>query len=256
MYQYATDFYIAPFFNLHTPTMRLLSCAPAAALMACMSFSSMAATIQGVVNPLPNDGAGYAAALTDIEAVVGNAALPNDAYIVCIDAFTSFPTFGTTQSYVLFDTVSPLVRHTAAGASATGLIHYVVDRYFDASMTHGDDSAFTGYQFNQALWEITADFDGTLGSLSSSTGSVYANVVGTLYPGIVEDLRTNFASITSYRSTQYDVAFLDAVDAGYQSMVMFSPLQQEVPEPATASLLLASGLAMAAVAARRRRNMR
>ena len=163
--------------------------------------------------------------------------MPSSAVVICIDGPAHWPDTDPIRHYVALDS---LVMEQGSGAEkAFGMMNYVVDHYYDNILT-GIWGDTPGYQFNMAMWELTGDFDGTLASLSTTSGGSYVAPTDpeyTLYTTIVGDLQTHFNDISAdYRSTKYNTWIMDDQTDGYQTMLMISPIS--VPEPSSLLLLL------------------
>lgn len=233
--------------------MKLHSLFCTATLAACLAAPAAAMPVVGTVTAKDTFN-GYMGVMTNIQVLSGSASLPDTAFIFCIDRFAYFPKAGSSHQYTLSDSFEQVMANPGAIDKATGLLHYVIDTYYEPFMT-GSFGTSSGYGFNQVMWELTSDFNGARNSLNTSTGSINdRNAKYAIYTTIVRDLKQNFASISSdYRSEQYDIHFLHDVDTDYQSLAMVTDKAlNEVPEPTSLALMLAGGFGFAVRATRRK----
>lgn len=221
----------------------------AASICLCAPASAAFAITGNLQNEF--EGQGYMAPLTDITVVSGTADVPSSATVICIDGSAHWAgNLGEPERHYVSEDTLP-VDHPLGAEKALGMMHYVVDHYFDSVLT-GDWGATPGYQFNLALWELTSDFNGDFSSLSTRAGGSYRDDSEPEYPlysTIVDDLRTHFADISnSYRSTNYNLWIMNDEEPGMQTVLMVSPVN--VPETSTVSILLG---AVGVIGLRRRR---
>ena len=203
-------------------------------LMSIGASTSFAAStaITGTVGPTDN---GYTASITNMTFSNGASAFGGSGTIICIDPSTDFPKLDSSHSYNIVDMASVISAKPAAAPKAQAVINWLFDNYYSADMLSTTANFNSGYGFNQALWEMTTDFDGTAGSLSSSKGSIFYNGSNS-YLSIMSALQANFASIpTSYTSTKFELQFLSDENKKYQNMVLITP--SPVPEPSSYALL-------------------
>jgi hypothetical protein len=225
----------------------LVAAAVLTGTFAFVPAASAAPVVQGVVGT--TIGTSEVAEFSDVRYVSGGTGALEPAILVCIDLNNAFPNAGTTHTYTMLGSDVAPITQTAAGARAADLFNFAVDRFYD-SMVVNESGGSTGFQFSALMWEIQKDFNGTASSLNELSGNMKAEMIGlngaVAYQTMVRELRDNYASIElGYRSTQYTVSFLDDTTAGYQNMMMLTPLTNtsEVPEPGTLALSLLGGLA-------------
>lgn len=212
---------------------------------------AFADTLQGTVGDHINGA--YAASFTNVTYVPSGASFTDAATLICIDLSNQFPTAGSVHTYDVISTGLAPVANAGASARATDLFNYAVDTYYNSMVLHPTSGVSTGYQFSGLMWEIATDFTGSAASLNSASGAIRVQsldagnaAVGAApeYVAMVNDLRTNFNNIAvGYRSTQYNVSFLDDQTPGWQSMMMITPTAP-VPEPSTLALSLLGGLGL------------
>jgi hypothetical protein len=223
--------------------MRIAHWIAAATLFASTATTALAAPIVGTMGA--KEYGGYMGTMSNIQAL-DRSAMPDEAFVICIDAHAHYPSFGSAHHYNTSDSAQAAMRYTDADAGqTTSLLHYALDHYF-APMRDGAFGPFSGHALNQLMWELTSDFDGSVNSLSTTAGAIYVDPGQSLFHIALDDLRANFDSIVAgYRSSTYDVWFLVDNDSSYQSLMMISEREgNEVPLPSTAALMLAGGLAL------------
>lgn len=227
----------------------------ALAVTVCFGAASAHAVVdtalQGTVGDHINGA--YAASFTNATYLPSGASFTDAATLICIDLANDFPNANSVHTYDVISTGLAPVAHAAASSRATDLFNYAVDTYYNSMVLHPTSGVSTGYQFSGLMWEIGADFTGSAASLSTTQGAITVSslhggnaAVGSApeYVAMVNDLRTNFDSIAvGYRSTQYNVSFLDDKTPGWQSMMMITPTAP-VPEPSTLALSLLGGLGL------------
>jgi hypothetical protein len=235
---------------------------PMRSALACLALlgagQAMAQNITGqLTGGVSSDG--YAATMTNITFSGGTTpAYGGAGVVVCIDPFGEFPAIPSTHTYSVQSTAATVI---AAGSTyvnrAEAMIDWVIDHYY----TQFVNQSISGYAFNQTLWEITTDYNGTAASLSSTSGTIYKDPAqnwGPEYPTMLTALKNAMAQSTwsdSYRSTTYSTTFLKdlgTADAGwprYQNMVLVTA----VPEPSTYLMMFAG---VGALMFWRRRNAR
>ncbi len=219
-------------------TKRITSSLPVRSAVACLALfgasQSMAQTVSGQLTAEAGNGSGYAAYVQNLTFSGGSSAYGGAGVLVCIDAFSEFPALPSERTYDVVGAASVVESATYANRSEA-LIDWVVDNYFTSFL----DSTVSAYAFNQVLWEITADYDGTLASLSSSSadgGYIYG--ARTDYISMLDSLKSAYSSIPdSYRSSTFTTTFLvdQATDQQYQNMVLVTA----VPEPSTYLMMFA-----------------
>lgn len=228
-------------------------------LAASIAAPCAATPVQGTLTS-QNSFNGYMGEMTNIQALSGSASVPDSAFVFCVVGWAHWAGAGATHQYDLGDSFAPFVDHAAGADKATGLLNYVVDHYY-APLMSGAYGAYSGYGFNEAVWELTGDFNGKLSSLDTTKGFSYAGDTDpaydtALYTTIINDLHQNFDAIpASYRSAQYNVQFLTESDSSYQSLGMVTEKSiSAVPEPSSLALMLAGGLGMTLCASRRKKS--
>lgn len=238
-------------------TTRLNSSVALRTAVACLAIvgasQTMAQTIKGqLTGKVSSDG--WAASMKSITFAGGTTpAYGGAGVVVCIDPFNEFPGLPSTRTYNVVGAASVVAASATYANRAEAMIDWVVDRYYTSFI----NQTISGYAFNQALWEITTDYNGTAASLSSSAGSIYKDPAqnwGVEFPSMVTALKTAMASSTwsdSYRSTAFSTTFLvdKATDKHYQNMVLITA----VPEPSTYLMMFAG---IGALMAWRRRSGR
>ena len=228
------------------------------ALVASVATPCAAIPVQGTLTD-SNSFNGYMGTMTDIQVLSDSGQVSESAFVFCISPSAHWAGAGATHQYQLGDSFAPFVYESAGAAKATGLLNYVVDHYY-APLMSGAYGAYSGSGFNEAVWELTSDFNGQLNSLDTSKGGTYADDTDSpantaLYTSIINDLRQNFDAIpASYRSAQYDVQYLTESDPTYQSLGMVTEKSvSPVPEPSSLALMLAGGMGMTLCASRRKK---
>lgn len=231
--------------------------------LATPSFATPVGTIEGSLTNLPYGGWGGPLNITSSS----TPAIDSILYAFCIDGLVG-ETYPSDQPHTfnVFDTASEVdtlrTSDPAKAAKVTGLMNYVVDNYF-ADFLDGKYSKlspsghrYDGYLFNEILWELTQDYAisgrGINVDPNSSSRGVFYYFLGdgdqnNLLTTVIADLTANFDSISeSYRSSKYNVWFLDVAQStydpsvtNYQSLLAVSAKSNEVPEPSTLALLLA-----------------
>ena len=222
-----------------------------ATLAACLAAPAGATVVQGTMTST-NYFAGYMGNMAGVTTVSGAETLPDTLFAICIEHSAQFPGWTAAYQYTLTDSFAPFLKSPGTSDKATALLHYVVDGYY-ASLMQGSYGGAAGYGLNKAVWQVT-DFDGTRESMGIQPNEYDSDPNGSyaLYTEIMGDVRDNFASISpSYRSTRYNIRFLEQDDPGIQSFAIITERDNEVPEPSTLALLLASGLGFAARARRK-----
>jgi len=211
------------------PAMRIL---PVVMYLSASASFAASTALTGTVGPTKN---GYTASITDMTFSNGASAFGGSGTIICIDPSTDFPEANSPHAYNIVDMASVIRAAPAAAPKAQAMVNWLFDNYYATDMLSPAANFNSGYGFNQALWEVTTDFNGTAGSLNSSKGSIYYNGSNS-YLSIMSALQANFASIPdSYTSKQYSLQFLSDSNNTYQNMVLVTAAP--VPEPATYALI-------------------
>jgi hypothetical protein len=197
---------------------------------------TMAQTITGqLTTGVSSDG--YAANIKNLTFSQGGSAYGGTGVVICIDPFSEFPVLPSTHTYDVVGAASVMNASSTYANRAEAMIDWVVDHYYTSFV----NQTMSGYAFNQALWEITIDYNGTAASLSSSAGQVYKDPAqnwGPEFPSMVTALKAAMASSTwsdSYRSSTFSTTFLVDRNSTYQNMVLVTP----VPDPSTYLMMFA-----------------
>lgn len=163
--------------------------------------------------------------------------------LICVDVKTHVPPDG------------PIAFNTGAGGSAlkggsgelgVAAIHWLFDQYYATYFQSGTDQ--TQWAFQYALWEIGNDFNGSVSSISDSSGSAVPTTDGyfkddpsfiNAYQAIYSAFATSLPSLSpSYRSTNYTLDLFTNADPSEQNMVAVvhrkpdvTPSNPSVPTP-------------------------
>ncbi len=220
---------------------------PVRGALACVALfgasHAMAQSVTGQLTDYVSD-TGYAAVIENLSFSQGGSAYGGSGVVICIDAFYDFPPVPSTRTYDVVGAASVIGAAPTYANRAEALIDWVIDRYYTSFVANTID----GYAFNQVLWEITADFDGTRASLNSTAGDIYTAAPND-YSTMMSSLLASYSSISdAYRSTRYSTTFLIDRNSSYQDMVLVTPA---VPEPSTYLTMFAG---MGALMVWRRRN--
>ncbi len=173
-------------------------------------------------------------------------AFGGSAQLLCIDYGVSAPSQGVTLTYEVVPAID-IFANTTGAERGFDYINWVFDNYFDEAFNIAPYYLNYRSQFQSVLYELVTDYNGTLASLSPSTGLIQNGLSEDYYIGILDDLVTSDPLIPiGYRSSEFQFAFLTNMSESSQNMLLFSP----VPEPSGALLI---GLAGALALLRRKR---
>jgi hypothetical protein len=201
-----------------------------------------AQTISGNLTSLAGAGIFTVAAnvsnLTFVEG--GSPAYGGAGVLVCLEPTAGFPILPSTHTYDVVGAGS-VVNATGFAARTGALIEWAVDNYFGAFQS----GAIQGFSFNQLLWELSVDYNGTLASLNDSAGAIIKSPsIGPEFPAMLANLKSSYASIPdTYEATSFSVHFLTDKDPYYQNMALITAVPA-VPEPSTYLMLFAGVGAM------------
>lgn len=153
-----------------------------------------------------------------------------------------------------FSDLSAAFDQTGGSAAGVALVHWLYDTYYETYFTTPGPDSEGAVAFQDVLWELELDFDGSAASLSWGAGfSPLSNPLyaphGAMLAGLQDRLNAPGFD-ADYRSATYGLAFAHDISQAFpndQSLI----ISWVIPEPST-SLLLG---AMGALALRRRRVM-
>jgi len=226
---------------------------PARAALACLTLlgagQTMAQTISGTITSIAGDAYSISANIANMTfAQGGSAAYGGSGVVFCIEPSAAFPARPSTHTYDVVGAATVIAATSTFANRTEALVNWVVDHYYTSFV----NQSITSYSFNQMLWELTGDYDGTLASLSSSAGHIQTVAsLGPQFPTMLDDLKGAYASINdTYRSTSFSVHFLVDKDSAYQNMALVTPVPA-VPEPST-YLMMFGGVGALMVWRRRR----
>lgn len=216
------------------------------AALACLAAlgagQTMAQTLTGTVANRVGNGSYIA----NITFATGSTIYGAAGVIACIELGADFPTLPSVHTYDVAP-ITSVVDVPAAAAKTEALMNWVVDTYYDrvVSLNIGGDA------FNRMLWELTEDHDGTLGSLSITTGEMRSGDPSGQFATMLSELKGAYSSISSsYRSDSFSVRYLVDRNTTYQNMALITTA---VPEPSTYLMMFAG---MGALMVWRRRGAR
>jgi len=224
-----------------------------AALACCFAAPATAADMVTGTMTTTNSFLGYMGVMTDIS-TTGGTTLPTSAFAFCIEGSLDWAGTGGPRQYTVAGSFAAFLNAPQTVDKATAMLHYVVDNYY-IPLIEGQFGARSGYGFNQAVWQLT-DFNGSRESMRVHPDDDGEDVRGdyALYATIMGDLYDNFSSIApSYRSTQYNIVYLQENDPAYQSLALVTAVTQPVPEPSSLLMMLAGGACIAGTVLRRRK---
>ncbi len=212
--------------------------------VACLAVfgasQTMAQTLTGTVTDRVGNG-GY---LANISFATGSTIFGATGVIACIELGALFPELPSLHTYDVAP-ITSVVDVPAAAAKTEALMNWVVDTYYERVLSWN----IGGEAFNRVLWELSEDYDGTLASLSISSGEMQGSPSGQ-YASMLSELRSAYSSIsTSYRSDSFTVRYLVDRNQTYQNMALITA----VPEPSTYLMMFAG---VGALMAWRRRSAR
>lgn len=233
--------------------MKFQSLLAAVAITSCLSAPVHATEVLGTITDV-NSFNSYMGIMDDIVTSPVTGLLPSSAFVFCVQGSNHWPGVGARDTYTLGDSFAPYIRGGGDAGQATSILHYVVDNYYPALMA-GTFGPLTGYGFSKAIWQVT-DFDGQQSSMQvyadpellSEAPDSYA-----LYAKIMSDVYSHYGTIvgSNYRSTSFDIVFLQDHDTDAQSLALINPITA-VPEPSSVALMVAGGLGILLRAKRRK----
>lgn len=153
-----------------------------------------------------------------------------------------------------FSDLSAAFDQTGGSAAGVALVHWLYDTYYETYFTSPAPDSEGAVAFQDVLWELELDFDGSASSLNWSDG--FGPLATPLYPEhglMLSGLQSRLSTPgfdADYRSAKYGLAFAEDISAGFpndQSLL----ISWVIPEPSAALLLGAVGT----LALRRRRNV-
>ncbi|HEY9239489.1 MAG TPA: PEP-CTERM sorting domain-containing protein [Burkholderiaceae bacterium] len=207
--------------------------------LACVALfgagQTMAQTITGTITSIAGDAYSVSANITNLTFAQGGSAAYGGAGVVfCIEPSAAFPERPSTHTYDVVDAASVINAPASFAGRTEALVNWVVDQYYASFI----NQSITSYSFNQMLWELTGDYDGTLASLSSTAGTTRTVAsLGPQFPTMLDELKGAYGSIDdAYRSASFSVRFLVDQDGAYQDMALVTPVPA-VPEPSTYLML-------------------
>lgn len=167
---------------------------------------------------------------------VGESYLGGIVTLMCFNKRAFNPEVGTTHTYEIAVAANLFWQPSGLAGKGEAMVHWLLDTYYY------DESYSDTWSFRCAIWEVAHDYDGTVDSMSLTTG------VTSSTPGagvVLDQLKTNYDSIPdTYRSTHYQVGYLTDTaqtpsGADYQGMLTLTP----VPESSTIVFLGLVGMA-------------
>lgn len=223
-----------------------------AALAVMLVTPARATTVEGTITS-QDKFLGYMGVMDDIKTSPVSGLLPSSAFVFCVQGANTWAGTGARDQYTLGDSFTPYLNSPGTTDKATAMLHYVVDNYYTPLM-QGSFGLESGYGFNEAVWQIT-DFSGSRDSMKVAPDDTPPDTRGAyqLYATIMGDLYDHFDSIApSYRSSSFNIVFLQDSDSSAQSLALVTPITTAVPEPSTVALMLAGGFGIALRAKRRK----
>lgn len=156
-------------------------------------------------------------------------------YVFCIDGPLDHHPTGTLQSFTATDSYTFKSGATDWGFAAMA---YVLDNYypqFIRATVYSPETWADNRGFQEAIWILSYNFDGTLESLDYDTNCYDYASTATIFAGLADAL--NDGSLTSsYTSSIYSLFVLDEADAGMQDRIAFTTSDVDLPTVAPVPL--------------------
>ena len=161
---------------------------------------------------------------------------PSSVLMICIDHSAKAPF----NMQVAFDSgAGASALKGGSGNAGIAAIHWLIDNYFVSYYKNGIGQQQKAFQF--ALWEIGDDYNGTVGSISATAGTVRVSSESqydgdpdfiAAYTALYQAMVTTLPTLPStYRSTTYTLDLFRNQDPKYQNMVA---LIERAPPPVVA----------------------
>lgn len=191
------------------------------------STQTMAQTLMSEVGDRVANG-GY---IANVSFATGSSSVYGaNGVLACIEPGAAFPEPNSLHTYDVVSVASVIDAPAQFAARTDALVNWVVDNYYTDTLAWSID----GHDFNQILWELTQDYDGTLASLNFNQGEIQST--RTDYRSMLAELKNAYSSIgDTYRSTTFSVHYLNDRDERYQNMLLVTA----VPEPSTYLMMFA-----------------